>query len=108
MEPVRHPISGARLVLEKPAHVLLIGPHATRFARHFKLERQAANHRRSALASARRNTSREAVTATGPQRRMLRLYRQMLGEETVGAVARDRRRTPPSGSHNRRTPLHPP
>ncbi len=30
---------------------------------------------------------REAVTATGPQRRMLRLYQKMLGEETVGAVA---------------------
>ena len=93
IEAVRHPISAARLVMEKTAHVLLIGPHATRFARHFKLERQVANHRRSALASARRNTSREAVTATGPQRRMLRLYRQMLGEETVGTVALDRRGT---------------
>jgi len=98
IEAVRHPITAARLVLEKTAHVLLIGPHATRFARHFKLERQAANHRRSALASARRNTSREAVTATGPQRRMLRLYQQMLGAETVGAVARDRRGTLAAGA----------
>jgi len=79
IEAVRHPISAARLVLEKTAHVLLIGPHATRFARHFKLEWQA-------------------VTATGPQRRMLRLYRQMLGEETVGAVARDRRGTLAAGT----------
>src|SRR2546422_1413381 len=98
IEAVRHPISAARLVMEKTAHVLLIGPHATRFARHFKLERQAANHRRSARAAARRNTSREAVTATGPQRRMLRLYRQMLGEETVGAVALDRRGTLAAGT----------
>jgi L-asparaginase / beta-aspartyl-peptidase len=98
IEVVRHPISAARLVMEKTAHVLLSGPHATRFARHFKLERQAVNHRRSALASARRNTSREAVTATGPQRQMLRLHRQMLGAETVGAVALDRRGTLAAGT----------
>ena len=98
IEAVRHPISAARLVLEKTAHVLLIGPHATRFARHFNMERQAANYRRSARAAARGNTSREAVTATGPQRRMLRLYRQMLGAETVGAVARDRQGTLAAGT----------
>src|SRR2546428_8802021 len=97
MEAVRHPISAARLVLEKTAHVLLIGPHATRFARHFKLDRQAGHHRRSAQASARRNASREAVTATGPQRRMLRLYRHMLREDTVGPVALDRRGTLAAG-----------
>jgi len=114
IEAVRHPISAARLVLEKTAHVLLIGPHATRFARHFKLDRQAGHHRRSAQASARRNALREAVTATGPQRRMLHLYKAIFsplshgplhseeqraprrgqGEgETVGAVALDRRGT---------------
>src|SRR2546426_7954250 len=107
IEAVRHPISAARLVLEKTAHVLWIGPHATRFARHFKLERQVANHRRSARAAARRNTSREAVTATGPQRRMLRLYRQMLGEETVGAVALDRRGAPPGRASPPRPPVPP-
>ena len=98
IEAVRHPISAARLVLKKTAHVLLIGPHATRFARHFELEQHAGRHRRSAQASARRNASREAVTATGPQRRMLRLYRQMLGEETVGAVALDRTGTLAAGT----------
>ncbi len=98
IEAVRHPITAARLVMEKTAHVLLFGPHATRFARHFKLERQAANRRRSARASARQNTSREAVTATGPQRRMLWLYQKMLGEETVGAVALDRRGTLAAGT----------
>jgi beta-aspartyl-peptidase (threonine type) len=109
LEAVRHPIRAARLVMEKTAHVLLIGPHATRFARHFKLERQASDHRRSAQASARRNTSREAVTATGPQRRMLRLYKAIFsplspggrgqGEgETVGAVALDRHGTLAAGT----------
>ncbi len=98
IEAVRHPISAARLVMEKTAHILLIGPHATRFADHFKLERQPTPRRRPALAPATRNAKREAVTATGPQRRMLRLYRRMLGEETVGAVAKDRKGTLAAGS----------
>src|SRR3989442_1774504 len=98
IEVVRHPTTAARLVMEKTAPFLLIGPHAPRSVLHFNLKRQVANRRRSARAAARRNTSREAVTATGPQRRMLRLYRQMLGEETVGAVALDRRGTLAAGT----------
>lgn len=89
IEQIRHPISAARLVMEKTAHVLLAGPHATRFAAHFKLERQTRRPRGPALPPSQRNAMREAVTATGPQRRMLRLYQKMMGEETVGAVALD-------------------
>jgi len=78
IEQVRHPISAARLVMEKTAHVLLVGAHATRFARHFKLARQGPARRdRRSPSPAKRNAAREAVTATGPQRRMLRLYRKM-------------------------------
>lgn len=98
IEQVRHPISAARLVMEKTAHVLLAGFHATRFALHFNLERQTIRPRPTTLPPAKRNASREAVTATGPQRRMLRLYRRMLGLETVGAVALDREGTLASGS----------
>lgn len=98
VEQVRHPISAARLVMEKTAHVLMIGEHATRFARHFKLERQTIRTRQTTLPPAKRNASREAVTATGPQCRMLRLYRRMMGLETVGAVALDREGTLASGS----------
>jgi beta-aspartyl-peptidase (threonine type) len=97
IEQVRHPISAARLVMEKTAHVLLIGEQATRFARHFKLERQGSTRRGSA-SPAKRNAAREAVTATGLQRRMLRLYQKMLGLETVGAVALDRRGNLAAGS----------
>lgn len=89
IEQIRHPISAARLVMEKTAHVLLAGPQATRFAAHFELERQTRRPRKPALPPSQRNAMREAVTATGPQRRMLRLYQKMLGEETVGAVALD-------------------
>ncbi len=97
IEQVRHPISAARLVMEKTAHVLLAGEHATRFARHFKLERQPFS-RRGPASPAKRNAAREAVTATGLQRRMLRLYQKMLGLETVGAVALDRRGNLAAGS----------
>lgn len=98
IERIRHPISAARLVMEKTAHVLLVGPHATRFAAHFKLERQTRRPRKPALPPSQRNAMHEAVTATGPQRRMLRLYRKMMGEETVGAVALDAEGTVAAGS----------
>ncbi len=90
IEQIRHPIAAARLVMEKTAHVLLAGPLATRFALRFKLQRQPGGKRGSGASAASRNASREAVTATGAQRRMLKLYKKMLGEETVGAVALDR------------------
>jgi beta-aspartyl-peptidase (threonine type) len=35
-----HPITAARLVMEETDHVLLVGPMATTFAKHFHLERQ--------------------------------------------------------------------
>ena len=39
IEGIVHPITVARLVMEKTTHVLLVGPLAGKFARHFKLER---------------------------------------------------------------------
>ncbi len=39
IEGIVHPITAARLVIEKTDHVLLVGPMATKFARHFKMER---------------------------------------------------------------------
>jgi beta-aspartyl-peptidase (threonine type) len=108
IEQVLHPISAARFVMEKTAHVLLAGAQATRFARHFKLERQPLG-RRTPSSPAKLNAAREAVTATGPQRRMLRLYKAIFsplapggrgqGEgETVGAVALDRHGNLAAGS----------
>ena len=40
IEGIVHPIAAARLVMEQTDHVLLVGPMATAFARHFKLEGQ--------------------------------------------------------------------
>ncbi len=83
IEGVRHPISVARLVMDKTAHVLLVGPQATRFARHFRAERAPA-----------RRTGRLAAVSPKPDK-MMRLYRLMIRRRgpmgTVGAVALDRR-----------------
>ncbi|MBH0202228.1 MAG: hypothetical protein HP496_08035, partial [Nitrospira sp.] len=43
IEGIVHPITAARLVMEETDHVLLVGPSAGQFARHFKLE----GHQRS-------------------------------------------------------------
>ena len=90
IEQVRHPISAARLVLEETAHVLLIGGHATRFARHFKLERLPA--------ASKTQTSRSARPATSAQRLTHRLYRETMRLETVGAVALDLKGTVAAGA----------
>ena len=39
IEGIVHPITAACLVMEETNHVLLVGPYAGRFARHFKLDR---------------------------------------------------------------------
>jgi L-asparaginase / beta-aspartyl-peptidase len=40
IEGIVHPITAARLVMEETAHVLLVGPMATKFAKHHKMEPQ--------------------------------------------------------------------
>jgi len=84
VEQVRHPISAARLVLDKTPHVLIAGPSATRLARHFKLDRQAPP------TPAQRRKSR-AAQAIGRQRQTFKVFAQMSRDETVGAVALDLR-----------------
>jgi beta-aspartyl-peptidase (threonine type) len=83
IEGIRNPITAARLVMEKTRHVLLIGSYATRFAEHFKLERQPR------LTEAQRKSVR-AVPPKGPQKKTLAMYEDMEERETVGAVALDR------------------
>jgi L-asparaginase / beta-aspartyl-peptidase len=82
IEGIVHPITAARLVMEHTPHVLLVGPQAGRFARHFKLER----HR---LAGTPRRFSLEVA---------LRKAAEGQGRHgTVGAVALDRTRTVAAG-----------
>lgn len=92
IEGIVHPITAARLVLEKTGHVLLVGPSASRFAQYFGLERlpraKRVTLRRSLQLSTRTELSRilplhQAILRTG------RLRTRSLGKETVGAVALD-------------------
>ncbi len=83
IEGVIHPISAARLVMEETDHVLLVGPMATKFARHFKMERhrlQTPTRRLSYGAMLRQRSS----------------ARDRHG--TVGAVALDRTGTVAAGA----------
>jgi beta-aspartyl-peptidase (threonine type) len=82
IEGIRHPISAARLVMEQTEHVLLVGHHATRFARHFKVEkdRLGSSFHRQRIAPFRRGKERSKT---------LKLFRVLTQYETVGAVALD-------------------
>jgi len=100
IERVRHPITAARLVLERTAHVLLAGPPATRLALHFGLARQPrpTPAQRRLLAADIRRLGR-AAGATGTLRLFATLARRRrAGLETVGAVARDRTGTVAAGA----------
>jgi beta-aspartyl-peptidase (threonine type) len=83
IEGIVHPIAAARLVMEETHHVLLVGPMATVFARHFKLEGQRI-----------RTTNRRLSYGSMLERN--HLLRDRHG--TVGAVARDRSGTVAAGA----------
>jgi len=83
IEGIVHPISAARLVMEETDHVLLVGPMATKFAGHFKVERQPfrGKPRRFSYETALRKTAQN---------------RDRHG--TVGAVALDQTGTVAAGA----------
>ena len=92
IEGIIHPITVARLVMEKTGHVLLVGPSASRFARHFAVERAPRNKRIPAFTSppvspriglSRTLRLHQAMSHQG------RLRNKSFGKETVGAVALD-------------------
>ncbi|MCE3224398.1 MAG: iaaA [Nitrospira sp.] len=91
IEGIVHPITAARLVMEKTGHVLLVGQSASRFAQYFGLELARAKRAREPRAfhlSPRTGLRRtlalhQAILRTG------RLRTRSLGKETVGAVALD-------------------
>ena len=84
IEGILHPITAARLVMEETNHVLLVGPSAGRFARHFTLDR----HRST---GAPRSLSYDRILA-----KQKRAKRERHG--TVGAVALDRSGTVAAGA----------
>lgn len=83
VEGIVHPITAARLVMEETDHVLLVGPSATKFARHFKLQRLPLTRARP-----------------GPSYDRMLARKSVTGERhgTVGAVALDRTGTVSAGA----------
>jgi beta-aspartyl-peptidase (threonine type) len=95
IEGIRHPITAARVVLQETNHVLLAGPPASRFARHFRLETQPRSTQRPAI----RKGDRGYPGAKKTLALFTRLYRlRSTGLETVGAVALDEQGTVSAGA----------
>jgi beta-aspartyl-peptidase (threonine type) len=84
IEEIAHPITAARLILEETDHVLLVGPLAGRFARHFKLDRHHSTR-------VSRRFSYDGILT-----KQTRSTRDRHG--TVGAVALDRFGTVAAGA----------
>ncbi|QOJ35502.1 MAG: isoaspartyl peptidase/L-asparaginase [Nitrospira sp.] len=101
VEALVHPITAARLVMEKTSHVFLVGPPATRFARYCGLERAPGK-------KAGRQARQGASPSSRAPGRLLRLHQALsragriqarsLGKETVGAVALDLNGTVAAGA----------
>lgn len=92
IEGIVHPVTAARLVMEKTGHVLLVGQSASRFAQYFGLERlprtkvtagPQPRQLRPRAGVSRTLRLHQAIVNTG------RLRTKSLGKETVGAVALD-------------------
>ncbi|MGQ0556208.1 MAG: isoaspartyl peptidase/L-asparaginase family protein [Nitrospiraceae bacterium] len=83
IEGIVHPITAARRVMDETDHVLLVGPMATKLARHFKMERQPFTGK------PRRFSYETALQKTAHNRGR---------HGTVGAVALDRAGTVAAGA----------
>jgi beta-aspartyl-peptidase (threonine type) len=95
VEGIRHPITAARLVMQETNHVLLVGPPASRFARHFRVERQPRLAKRQVFPK-RDRKERGAQKTLALFKHLYRL--RSTGLETVGAVAVDRQGTVAAGA----------
>lgn len=102
VERIVHPITAARLVAEKTAHVLLVGQPGTMFARHFGLAQVPRGGRRRAMGRRHHRMAKPAIMQTlrlhEALRRTGRIVARTLGKETVGAVALDRTGTLAAGA----------
>jgi beta-aspartyl-peptidase (threonine type) len=88
---VKNPVHLARLVMENTDHILLAGSTAERLARAFRLPstNPITVKRRQALAKARKGAGRGRVGWLKRNGALLRRHPEILGHDTVGAVAID-------------------
>ncbi len=102
IERIIHPITAARLVAEKTAHVLLVGQPGTKFARHFGLAQVPRGEPRRHGGRRHHRVAKPAIIQTlrlhEALRRADRIVARTLGKETVGAVALDRMGTLAAGA----------
>jgi beta-aspartyl-peptidase (threonine type) len=89
IENVNNPIRVARLVMERTPHVLMAGEGAARLARFFRLE--AGNPPTEKSLRILKKTLSAKSSA-------VRLFKEIYGHETVGAVARDESGTLSAGA----------
>jgi len=89
IEDVDGPIRLARLIMERTPHVLLSGEGAARLGRHFE-KVSTSPPAAGSLRMLQRMLKKESPT--------VRLFRQMYGHETVGAVAKDEYGTVAAGA----------
>jgi len=82
LEGYLHPISAARRIMTDTDHILIVGPHAKRLARHFGLARLPNRNDSIQLSN-----KRGSIKNINP--RSQDLYRKMGLFDTVGAVAID-------------------
>lgn len=82
--PILHPVSVARLVMERSEHVLLVGPGATAFAEEHGIRTVPADELVTQAARDEWNAMAAYPNAVN------RLFNQSMGHDTVGAVALDR------------------
>ena len=88
---VKNPIRLARIVMENTDHVLLAGDAAEKLARTFRLPstNPVTAKRRQALIRARKASAHGKLPWLKRNRLLLQKYPEMLGHDTVGAVAVD-------------------
>jgi beta-aspartyl-peptidase (threonine type) len=99
VENIIHPITAARLVMERTHHVLLVGLPATTFARRCKLDCQPQpRHRAARVTSMSRGSFSKALRLSRYRMRDGLPLRERAGKETVGAVALDRTGTVAAGA----------
>ncbi len=101
IEGIIHPIAAARLVMEKTAHVLLVGKSATQFAGYFGLARAPRMKEVRAVQPKQLRPRAGAGHTLRLHRAMLaagRVRSRSLGKETVGAVALDQAGTVAAGA----------
>lgn len=97
LEGIRNPITAARLVMDETNHVLLVGQHASRFARYFRLPRQYRLKETMQVSSGEKRSL--------PNRKTLALYKRMAHYGTVGAVALDLHGALAAGASTGGTPI---